>query len=344
MTAPRAATPSPGDIDRLGLGFATAKILLTALRLGLFTALAGGPRTPRKLRDELGLHGRGIEDFLHALTALGLLERTPDGYRNAPVARERLVRGPGYAGGFLEGADAVLYPAWAGLEQALRTGAPQNTGGIEDMLADPHRRQGYLGMMDALSAPLAPYVAAALDWRAHTVVADVGGARGNLLSLLLREHPHLRGIVFDRPQNAPACAEHTRGLGTGDRIAFTGGDFFTDALPACDAMVVGHVLADFSEDERRALVRSAYKALAPGGALLVYDPMPDPAHPDLSAAVGSLHMLVMSPAGAGYPPHNCAQWLAEAGFTGVRTLPAGPGNTVVTGHKPKAAAASGNGH
>ncbi|MGX1852367.1 methyltransferase [Streptomyces sp. NPDC055299] len=329
----RTDAPQWAKATALGMGFATAKILLTALELGVFTVLADGPRTQEQLRKELELHGRGLDDFLAALTAFGLLVRTGDGYRNAPVAARHLVRGPHYDGGFLEGANAVLYPAWGGLTSALRTGAPQNTGDFEEMLDRPERRRMYHGMMDSLSAPLAPGIAEALDWSRHTSVTDVGGARGNLVSLLLHAHPHLSGVVFDRPQNGPDVAEHAARTGVGDRVSFVGGDFFTDALPPGDVVVIGHVLADFSEAQRTALIRSAYRSLRPGGALVVYDPMPDTARPDPLALIGSLHMLVMSPAGAGYPPHRCAEWLTQAGFCDVSVWPAVLGNTLVVGHR-----------
>ncbi|MFF4739532.1 methyltransferase [Streptomyces sp. NPDC001262] len=328
------AKPSDASsVTGLGLGFASSKILLTALELGLFTLLARGPRTRQQLCTELGLQGRGSTEFLTALVAMGLLERDGEQYLDSGTAARLLVRGPGYAGGFLEGANAVLYPAWGGLSDALRTGMPQNSGDFEQMLTDPGRQRMYLAMMDSLSGPLAPDLAAALDWRTHSVVTDVGGARGNMVSLLLREHGHLSGVVFDRPQNAGACAEHSASLGVGERVTFTGGDFFTDELPATDVMIIGHVLADFAPAERELLVHKAFRAVRPGGALLVYDPMPDPDSPDLDAAVAGMHLVVMSPGGGGYPPADCAQWMRDAGFASVSVRGLGLGNTLAIGTK-----------
>ena len=59
--------------------------------------------------------------------ALGLLERKAGIYRNAPDADAFLDRAkPAYVGGLLEMAAARLYPFWASLTEALRTGVPQN--------------------------------------------------------------------------------------------------------------------------------------------------------------------------------------------------------------------------
>lgn len=328
-TANRPVAPAVAD---LGLAFCGSKLLLSALELGVFTALDGGALDESTLRTTLGLHVRGSRDFLESLVVLGLLDRDGEAYANAPVTSD-LVRGPAYPAGFLDGANHVLYPAWGGLTTALRTGAPQADGDLDAMLHDQARQRMYLAMMDGLSAPLAPALAGAIDWSTAATVADVGGARGNMVALLLAAHPHLRGVVFDRPQNSGPCAEHTEAAGVSERVTFHGGDFFNDPLPTADVIVIGHVLADFSEDQRRALVDAAFQVLPPGGALLVYDPMPADADPSLQSLVASLHMLVMTPAGAGYRPSRCVSWMTGAGFTrtSTRTLPLG--NCLVIGHK-----------
>lgn len=325
--------PGLAGLTELGSAFCSAKLLLSALELDVFTVLHGGPADEPTLRERLGLHPRASRDFLNALVALGLLERTGEQYRNAEIADRHLVRGPDYGGGFLAGANHVLYPAWGRLSTALRTGRSQAEGTVEELLADPVRQRGYLAMMDSLSGPLGADLAGSLDWGRYRTLTDVGGARGNLVAQLLRAHRHLRGVVFDLPPNAAPCAEHTAALGVADRVAFCGGDFFRDALPEADVLILGHVLADFSVQQRQALVDQAFRAVRPGGALVVYDPMPDEHDPDLPSLLASLHMLVMTPAGAGYSPGRCREWMQRAGFRDVCRHPAELGNSVVIGHK-----------
>lgn len=62
---------NPEPILRLGMAFWGSKTLLSAVELGVFTALADGPQDGVSLAKELGLHARSSRDFLDALVALG---------------------------------------------------------------------------------------------------------------------------------------------------------------------------------------------------------------------------------------------------------------------------------
>ena len=335
MTTYVADVTSPAGIVRLGTLFCESKAVLSAVELGVFTELQDGEVTEPELRRRLGLHPRGSRDFLNLLVALGLLDKDGNRYSNTPAANRYLVRGTSaYAGGFLEGASRKLWPAWDGLTEALRTGEAQAGGDFIEMLQVPQARRGYLAMMESLSGPLAPALAAAIDWTVYATVADVGGGRGNLLALLLKEHPHLTGWVFDLPPIEPDCREHVTALGVADRMRFRGGDFFTDPLPESDVLIVGHILADWAPNDRRTLIANAFRAVRPGGALLIYDPIQDPEHPETEELVASLHMLLMTAAGRGYTTEECRRWLEEVGFTVGAPRRIGVRDTLMIGRKP----------
>lgn len=59
-----------------------SRVLLSAVEVGVFAALAGGPLQGNELRERTGLHQRGARDLFDALVALGLLDRDDHGYRN----------------------------------------------------------------------------------------------------------------------------------------------------------------------------------------------------------------------------------------------------------------------
>jgi O-methyltransferase domain len=46
---------------------------------------------------------------------------------------------------------------------------------------------------------------------------------------------------------------------------FKGGDFFVDALPKTDVIVMGHILHDWDLDQKKALLGKAFEALPKGG-------------------------------------------------------------------------------
>ena len=68
-------TLSPARLMEVGMGFWPAKVLLSALEVGLFTTLDAGAMTGRDLQLALGLAPRANPDFFDTLVALHLFER-----------------------------------------------------------------------------------------------------------------------------------------------------------------------------------------------------------------------------------------------------------------------------
>ncbi|MFI0424364.1 methyltransferase [Spongiactinospora sp. 9N601] len=326
---------TPADIFRLGSMYAMSKVVLTAVEIDLFTALKDGPATAAELCDRLGLHPRATGQWLDVLVTTGLLRREDGRYGNGPAAARFLVKGaPAYVGGFLSRSGEMLYPAWGRFTDTLRTGAPQaNDGDFRALVDDPAFLDRFLTMMDSLSGHLGPELAKVHDWTACDSVADIGGARGNLMSHLVRAHGHLKGMVFDLPQMEPRFDAHLAALGLTGRAAFVPGDFFKDPLPQADALIMGHVLHDWAEDERRMLIGKAHAALAPGGQLLIYDRMIDEEPADADNLLVSLHMILTTTDGTEYTAGECQAWLREAGFKEIAVKPLGRTDTLVIATK-----------
>jgi SAM-dependent methyltransferase len=313
--------PTPAGILQLGLGFWASKTLLSAVELGVFTALTERPRDADELTAHFGLHGRGARDFFDALVALGMLERENGAYRNTVETDLFLDRAkPSYAGGLLEMANARLYPFWGGLTEALRTGDPQNearTGGdfFEALYADPERLGQFMQAMTALSAGAAHAIAARFPFSRYESVLDVGCAEGGLLVELVRAHPHLRGTGFDLPPVRDAFERYVASSELGERIGFAAGDFFADALPAADVITFGHVLHDWGLEEKQELLRRAYDALPAGGAVIVFESIvDDDRRENAFGLLMSLNMLIETSTGFDYTGADCQGWLRDAGF------------------------------
>ncbi|MFE0021524.1 methyltransferase [Amycolatopsis sp. NPDC059021] len=313
---PRETVETTTDVVRLGNAFCTAQVLLTAVELGVFTALADGAASEEELRDRLGLHGRGLRPFLALLAALGLLSETDGRYANAAAAAECLVADrPGYVGGLLMGTKTNLYPVWNRLGETLKTGEPQSGGDeFAEMLADPARLEDYARMMDGALVPLLPPLLGAIDWGRYRSVLDIGGCRGSLVGQVAREHPKLTGTVFDLPPLRQVCLRRAAELGVADRIRFHGGDFFRDPLPRADVVVLGHVLHNWAPGQREFLVRRAFHAVEPGGVLLVHDRMLDDALRHTGNLVVGMTMALVTENGSEYTVAELRELALAAGF------------------------------
>jgi O-methyltransferase domain/Dimerisation domain len=331
------ARPGPDALLQLGFAFWGSKALLSAVELGLFTALAAQPRTAEDITGLLGLQRRGTVDWLDALVSLGVLDRSDGAYANAPAADEFLDRDkPSYIGGLLEMANARLYPFWGSLTEALRTGKPQNEarqGGdfFAALYEDPDRLQQFMRAMTAISKPAALALADQFPWDSYTTVVDIGTAEGCMPVELAKRHLHLRGGGFDLPPVNPIFDKYVAAAGLADRLRFYPGDFFTDPLPHADVMIMGHILHDWGLYEKLLLLRKAHEALPDGGALIVYESViDDDRRANTFGLLMSLNMLIETQEGFDYTGADCQQWMTEAGFSRTYVEPlTGPDSMVV---------------
>jgi hypothetical protein len=317
--------PSPAAIFQLGSAFWGAKTLLSAVELGVFTALGDGPLDRAVLAQRCGLHARGAEDFLDALVALGMLERDGDRYANTADGALFLDRKrPTYVGGLLEMFNARLYGFWGSLTEALKTGQPQNEARqgenfFATLYADPQRLEGFLSAMTGVSAGAAQAIARQFPWGQYQTFADLGCAQGGVPVQLALAHPHLLGVGFDLPAVEPSYMRYVEQHGLTQRLSFQAGDFFVDTLPRVDVLVMGHILHDWNLAQKKQLIAKAHEALPSGGALLVYESIIDDGRRhNAFGLLMSLNMLIETPGGFDFTAAQCRGWMAEAGFRETR--------------------------
>jgi hypothetical protein len=333
-----ASNVSPEKLLQLGMGFWGSKTLLSAVELDLFTVLGKGPRNAAQLAEELQLHPRSVLDFLDALVALGMLDRDEGLYRNTAETGAFLDRAkPGFIGGLLLMANNRLYPFWGSLTEALRTGKPQNEakqGGnpFETIYRDERVLREFLGAMSGVSLGLARAMAQKFPWQNYRSFVDVGTAQGALVVEIARKHEHLAGVGFDLPAVGPVFDDYIAANHLQERIRFHPGDFFKDALPSADVLVMGHILHDWDLEQKRELLAKSYEALPAGGCLIVYDAViDDERRQNAFGLLMSLNMLIETPGGFDYTGKQCCEWMSEAGFREVRIEPLAGANSMIVG-------------
>src|SRR4030095_4409569 len=177
----------PGRLMQIGMAFWPAKTLLSAVELGVFTALSDQALTARELQRALRLHPRGVPASLATLVAVDVRAREGEGetarYRNTDDAAHFLDRNSSaYIGGFLEMANTRLYRFWGDLTEALKTGQPQNemkhggAGMFEELYRDPQRLEQFMRAMAGISLANFETFAEKFDFAPYKTLCDVGGA------------------------------------------------------------------------------------------------------------------------------------------------------------------------
>ncbi len=335
-------TLTPARIMEVGMGFWPAKVLLSAIELGLFTELGVNSMTGRELQLALELHPRANPDFFDTLVALRFLERDGDGpearYSNTEETALFLDRHSSqFMGGFLEMANARLYRFWGDLTDGLCTGKPQNeikhTGAsmFAELYSRPERLEQFMDAMSGISAGNFQSFADKFDFSRYQTLCDIGGATGQLSMLVAKKHPHLRCTSADLPAATRIAQRKIAAAGLADRVSTASLDFFTEPLPKADVITMGMILHDWNLEKKMHLIRAAYDALPPGGAFVVIENLIDDARRENAfGLLMSLNMLIEFGDAFDFTAADFFGWCREVGFSTTEVIPlSGPASAGV---------------
>jgi SAM-dependent methyltransferase len=335
-------SPTPDAILQTAFGFWNSKVLLTAVTFDLFTKLGRRQLTGPQIGKEVGLHPRGIADFLDALVAMEFLKREGDGpgakYFNTPATALYLDRqSPRYIGGILVMLNKRLFKFWDDLPEALRTGKPQNETKhgqktiFEELYAEPEKLEQFLDAMTGLSRINFEALAEKFDFSRYRSLCDVGGATGLLCIELAKKHPDIEYISFDLPPVKPVAEKRIAAAGLSDRIRVASGDFFQDPLPNADVITMGMILHDWNLEKKLKLIRAAYDALPPGGAFITVEALIDDARRENAfGLLMSLNMLIEFGDAFDYSAADFEKWCRETGFQRFEVIQlAGPSRAAI---------------
>ena len=304
---------SLAEIFQLGYYWET-KLLLTAVRLDVFSALDGKHKTVREVATMLGAHEQMLELLLNALVAMRLLEKNGEAYGNSTVAATHLVRHSSqYIGHLLLLHDAE-WENWGKLAQTIKTGQRQIDRHVFE--TDPELGSNVLAVLHRIGQQSGPDLAKRLQLSGTVRMLDLGGGAGTNAIAFCRVYPELTATVFDLPATLRLTERTVKEAGLESRIALRSGDFNRDSLGGpYDLVLMSDILhyQDFSTNA--ALVQKVYSHLALGGRLVIKDRFLDEAGtgPAWTTAF-AVHILVNTQQGACYKTTDAIQWMTQAGF------------------------------
>lgn len=323
-------------LQNLSFAYRESAVLMAAVELGLFTRISQGVCTREALADALGMTGVNAERLLTACTVLGLVERTEDGFRNAPDVERFLVEGTKqYAGAWLQ-LTQMGRDQWGDLAGALTAQQPPRIlGSYENFTVDDARALHAATYSIGMGA--GRRFARQVDLSARHRILDLGGGSGCYCIAAAQQYPNITAVVFDLPPVAVVAREYIAQHELTDRIDAVGGDFTKDAFPAgADVAIMASNLPQYSPELIALVVSKAYAALTPGGEMhLIGETLNPNRDGPVGPALWGLAETFAGSTGVAHSETDVIGYLEAAGFERVAAHTFVSGTlTRVTGYKP----------
>ena len=315
-----------GALFTMATGFVHARILFACVELGLFARLAAGPGSVSDIAESCDLTQDSARTLLLAAASLDLVTRTgPDRFGLGELGAS-VLGNPGLEGMIRH--HSVLYRDLVdpvGLLRKPRGSAelsavwPYAMGATapDQAVADAYSR-----LMGETQAMICGQILDTLDLVRTRVLMDVGGGNGTFVAAALARHDHLTGHLVDLPGVADLAETRFRAAGLAGRTRVTAASFLNGALPSgADAISFVRVLHDHDDPAVMIDLRAAGAALAPGGQLIIAEPMAGTRGSRGALAMGHGYFgIYLHAMGTGRPrtAHELTAMARAAGFTSVR--------------------------
>lgn len=308
-------------------GFVYTKVLYVFIELNLIELLSTRSYSTADLSTRLGISENRIQCYLNAAAALQLVRQRADGSYSLGKQGAVLIGNPAVISMvkhnhmfyrdlsdpvalLKDDYDTELHRYWHYANRNKNdAGAKASTKSYSELMAE--------------SQPLvAEQILEAFSLDSYKKLLDVGGGDGTFLRAVARQYPDLDLILFDLPEVTQIADEKFNQSDCKNSIDIVSGSFIEDKLPlGADIISLVRIIHDHNDDIVRILLKKVREALAPGGVLLLAEPMSGVSGAELmSDAYFGMYFLAM---GQGEPRNinKIKMLLAESGFEQQRVLP-----------------------
>ncbi len=326
--------PSLDTISQMNFSMAGARVLATAVQLGIFSAIAAGNAAAADVAKAAGADRRATQMLLDALTAFGLLTKQGDRYSLPAASAQYLVKkSPDYMGFMVENDD--LWDSWGQLTEVVRRGKPAR------QVDKQHLAEEFFPVLvrslHIMNREPARRMAAALGMNGKALqVLDVACGSGVWSIAIAESNSHSRVTAQDFPAVLQTTRQFVRQHEVEKQYDYLPGDLkeadFGEGR--FDLALLGNICHSEGEESSRNLFKRLFRALKPGGRVAIIEAIPNeersgPPFPLIFA----LTMLLNTEVGGTYTLGEYTRWLKEAGFSRVETKDIGSHSPLVLGLK-----------
>lgn len=320
-------------------GLASYQALTTAIKLGVFDALAAQPQSAVELANMLELQERGVAALLIALEAVGYVEARNGQYANSNMTQKWLIDSEAFDGrAIMSFWDDVATDIWPHAAEVIRTG--QRPYDVYDWIeSDAERNWSFQQTLVVTAEGAGDDIARNLDLPGSaTRLLDVAGGHGIFSIKMCQKYPNLTATLIERPAAVEVASRHIKQHGLEGRINLVSGDLWEiDWGTRYDAVLLFNLLHHFDMARNAVLLRKANSSLAPAGKVAILDQIAGKISGKATNAfirLIALQYYVMAD-GRVYTHDELEMLLSNTGFRDitVHTLSNLPGTSLMTGVK-----------
>lgn len=304
---PNKLVPPPFRIIQIGSAYWQSRALFVATELGVADAIGVDKMANDEIAERLNLHAGNLYRLLRMLSSIGVFEECSEQcFQNNKLSHCLRSDSPHSVREMvlLHNSPEMSRPWIEALDQALRNGEVPFVQSHGEELFDyldhhPKFDALFTGAMESVEALTGTDYLEDFDWSRFDRLIDVGGSNGSKALTILKRHPQLRALVFDRPQVIKNAVEDWRDKIETEllaRVTFRGGDMLK-SIPAAHSdldiylfIAIFHGMGDAQADDILANLRTACGSHHP--TIAIIDCVAEAQRIDTNVANFDMQMLV----------------------------------------------------
>ena len=305
-----------------------ANILLSALELRIFSILEKKSMSAKQVANDIKVKLEGAEVLLNALTAMGVLTKNTNGYKNTHVTYKYFCES---SPDFKKGTVMLKMDGRGEYESLLHTikyGRNLKQFEGED---DPIFRKLFTLAMHERSEKYASKVVKAVTQKKVGKLIDLGCGPGSYSAAILKKDKTATATLLDRTVAIKVARKLFKNQSLYKRLNFVSGDLFDNKFESgYDTVLLSNIIHIYNTSQNKTIFKKINKCLKNGGRFILYDLfLKNSKIEPYDAALFAITMLLYTKTGKSYTFGEVYSLLKNSGFTQIKKTEIGFGSSII---------------